>query len=490
MRYLSALCFLFVSFNLVAQDFAPGGVDGVWQWWHPSSINSESHEWVMNRERLSYSGTESRLLNYWPSPNWQQLPLPAPIQLPDNFGSSSTLFVVYQPPVLGQEEVLWSWQQGNHPPLVSTNKRMADLDERRYLNFLDDRLVTRLQTYQQVIAPNAVAEAQLFAFGQLTTPVSIPAQQWSGPIAEFVFFSRTLEKEEQQRVESYLALKYGTTIGFAGIGTDYLSSTRQVVWNAQQNKDYHHRVFGLGRDSGSNWEQGRTASAEAKDLLELRLKDSPAQNGLRSTTLPDQNFFLVGDNNGLLEWDNHPDEADWEILEREWKAQITGSFATQEMELQLDLGRWLGPETDAYEYQLIASISEHDFALAEGVTFPMESLTKGRFGQFAEIVWPDNDQVYFTFIRRPKLESSSLQQALRLYPNPVSSDRTWQWQLRMEHTTLLTASLTNAKGQMLWERQYPADNYFASEEAPLPAGTYSLNLRAGTHTFTQKIVVQ
>ena len=34
------------------------------------------------------------------------------------------------------------------------------------------------------------------------------------------------------------------------------------------------------------------------------------------------------------------------------------------------------------------------------------------------------------------------------------------------------------------------ENYFAAEEAPLPAGTYSLNLRAGTHTFTQKIVVQ
>lgn len=490
MKHLSALCFFLASLSLTAQDIAPGGVSGAWQWWHPISQNTEQHEWVMGPEHISYALSESRMLNYWPSPNWQQLPLPAPLQLPETFTTSATLFVVYQPPVLGQEEVLWSWQQGNHPPLVSTNKRVADLQERRYLNFMDDRLATRLQTYQQVIAPHSESVVHTFAMGQLTTPASIPAGQWTGPIAEFVFYPKTLEKEEQQRVESYLALKYGTTLGFAGIGTDYLSSIGHTVWDAKRNKDYHHRVFGLGKDSGSAWEQGRSASAEAPDLVELSLQGSPHQNGLQATTLPDQHFFLLGDNDGLLAWSKHPDEADWEILDRSWKAQQTGSFAAQPMDLRLDLGRWLGPQTDAYEYQLIVSTSEYAFSLADGLSFPMESLTRGRFGHFVGITWPDNAQVYFTFIRRPKLERTSLPSALRLYPNPVSSDRSWQWQLRMEHPTLLEVKLSNVKGQVLWERQYPASNYFAAEEAPLPAGTYSLNLQAGNQTFTQKIVVQ
>ena len=489
MKQLLIAFLALLSMPILAQSAAPGGVNGAWQWWRSHSINAQAHQWQMGTEQFTFTETESNLVNYWPSPNWQFMTLPQRSSLPPSFTNSATIFVVYHPPVGEQEQVLWSWQVADHAPLVSTNKRLADLQERRYLNFFDERPGTRLQTYEYAEAQSVSGQAKTFALGQLTTPASIPAKKWTAPLAEFILFPKVLAADERARVESYLALKYGTTLGIAGKGTDYLSSSGLVLWEAKQNKDYHYRVFGLGRDNGSNWQQGHSCAAQAPDFLTLQLSEAPVQNGLRNLNLPDQTFLLIGDNDKLLEWQVHPTENDWEILSRHWRAAVKGNITDYPMEIRLDLGRWLGTATDAYEYQIIASKS-NQFPWDEIETYPQTELLKGRFGQFANINWPMGSQFHFTLARRLRANTNTKHVNLRVYPNPVQQQQTWQWQLRLEQESVLTANLTNLKGQQLWQRQYKSNTYFAAEEVSLLAGTYWLTLRTNTETFTQKIVVQ
>lgn len=486
------LILLIFSFNLAAlwaQQPSPGGIDGAWQWWRPQSTNTQQHYWQMGAERLPYAASESVLLNHWPSPNWLMLSQPPVLELSAGMGNAATLFIVYQPPADNKEEVLWSWQRGNQPPLVSTNKRLADLQKRHYLNFLHEQHATRLQTYRHAEG-NTQEGKTLFGFGQLTTPASIPAGQWAAPIAEFIFYPYLLEPTDQLQVESYLALKYGTTLGTPGQGFNYLSSTGLLLWEAEQNQDFHHRIFGLGRDDASGWQQGRSHSAEAPELVSLSLSGSPAQNGLAELPIPDQHFCLTGDNAAALEWIDIAD-ADGEVLDRKWLVQFTGNFSEFLTDIQFDLGRWLDSDVDAFEYSILVDAdASNGFQTAEAEHFTMTSLQKGRFGQFEGIHWPSSTQVIFTLARRPIATSQSELAALRVYPNPLAENKAWQWQLRLPNDTNLSVQLTNAKGQQLWQSHYPTSSYFAAEERPLPVGIYLLSLSTNTNTFSQKIVVQ
>ena len=162
------------------------------------------------------------------------------------------------------------------------------------------------------------------------------------------------------------------------------------------------------------------------------------------------------------------------------------------MDLQFDLGRWLGTDTEAYEYQLIAvPANRDDFPFAEATTYPLTNLQQGRYGRFENILWPDQQELLFTLVRRPTTATSNQQHALRVYPNPMSKQQSWQWQLRLTAPQPLTASLNNAQGQIYWwKRTYAPADYFAAEERPLPPGIYWLTLQTAAQTFTQKIVVQ
>ena len=61
---------------------------------------------------------------------------------------------------------------------------------------------------------------------------------------------------ERARVESYLAVKYGTTLlSSASAGTNYVNSQGNIIWDATANSAYHHDVAGIGRDDASLLDQ-------------------------------------------------------------------------------------------------------------------------------------------------------------------------------------------------------------------------------------------
>ena len=58
--------------------------------------------------------------------------------------------------------------------------------------------------------------------------------QFAGDIAETIVFSSALSENEQARVESYLAIKYGLTRNISGLSEaeeDYLAADGDIVWN-------------------------------------------------------------------------------------------------------------------------------------------------------------------------------------------------------------------------------------------------------------------
>jgi hypothetical protein len=68
-----------------------------------------------------------------------------------------------------------------------------------------------------------------FEVGQ--TPGGGSNRDFKGKYAEIIGYEDTLSDTERQKVESYLALKYGITLD-QSTAQDYLASDGTVVWNA------------------------------------------------------------------------------------------------------------------------------------------------------------------------------------------------------------------------------------------------------------------
>lgn len=78
-------------------------------------------------------------------------------------------------------------------------------------------------------------------------------------IAEILAYRGTLTPTQVNQIESYLALKYG-----ASLGSNYiLSDGSTTVWNTVTNAGYNNNIAGIGRDDDSGLSQKQSQSVNS-----------------------------------------------------------------------------------------------------------------------------------------------------------------------------------------------------------------------------------
>jgi hypothetical protein len=166
---------------------------------------------------------------------------------------------------------------------------------------------------------------------------------YEGQMGELIYFENyALTSQEIQRIESYLAVKYGITLGGA-TPTDYLASNAAVVWDATANATYHHNVAGIGRDDASLLSQPRSKSTGAGAAVEVD-KGGPLASDL--------DFILWGHDNATGSSNDVP--AGYVLrLRRVWKTSIAGTPGN--VDLTIDLNTLTGVPSDlaASKYTLL-----------------------------------------------------------------------------------------------------------------------------------------
>ncbi|MGX1023616.1 T9SS type A sorting domain-containing protein [Psychroflexus sp. MBR-150] len=149
---------------------------------------------------------------------------------------------------------------------------------------------------------------------------NIGAENFVGYFTEFISFPFELDANEKNRVESYLALKYGLTLN-----SDYKSSTNVRFWNI--NSAFSNNIFGVGKDDKSGLYQLIAESRNEQDLLVASVGPYAETNIIKQQelelTISDNHFILFGDNNGNLSL-NEPNEMFVSTLGRKWLSQNTG----------------------------------------------------------------------------------------------------------------------------------------------------------------------
>ena len=142
---------------------------------------------------------------------------------------------------------------------------------------------------------------------------------WDGYISEAIVYTGAVADADVVKIESYLAIKYGITLDNTGggINGDYQASDGSVLWDASINSAYHNDVAGIGKDRNSGLHQLKSKSVNSDAML-IMDHGSEFNNNL--------NFIMWGNNNGPLTVTTTGAYPKYmEILQRNWKASVTGS---------------------------------------------------------------------------------------------------------------------------------------------------------------------
>ncbi len=124
-------------------------------------------------------------------------------------------------------------------------------------------------------------------------------------IAEVIIYKADQTGTNRQKIQSYLALKYGLTLN-AGTATSYTASDGTVYWTG--NATYQNNIIGIGRDDNSVLAQRQSTSVAVSStspytnpssFLTIALGDRiQTSNAANTLAFPnDKAFFVVGDNN-------------------------------------------------------------------------------------------------------------------------------------------------------------------------------------------------
>ncbi|NBL64460.1 T9SS type A sorting domain-containing protein [Flavobacterium sp. NST-5] len=122
-------------------------------------------------------------------------------------------------------------------------------------------------------------------------------------VAEIITFdARKNDATERIRIESYLGIKYGITLGVNGTSQNYVDSDNSVIWNIAANDGYNFNIAGIGRDDISRLTQKQSRSSNDVNDVVIALGDVVATTNTANTNnfANNKNFLLWGHNNGTL----------------------------------------------------------------------------------------------------------------------------------------------------------------------------------------------
>jgi hypothetical protein len=145
-------------------------------------------------------------------------------------------------------------------------------------------------------------------------------------VPEFISYNVQLNAANLQKVESYLAIKYGWTLSQSS-AQNYVNSDGNAVWTASLNATYNGNIAGIGRDDISLLNQKQSKSVNAGFQPVIGLSNLYATNASNTNSFTaDKSFLVWGSDNGSAAFDitiiNNSINT---LMARKWRAQESGT---------------------------------------------------------------------------------------------------------------------------------------------------------------------
>jgi len=154
-----------------------------------------------------------------------------------------------------------------------------------------------------------------------------------GNLSEVIAFRRDLSPADRDRVQSYMAVKYGMTLGTTSSPLNYKASNDTAIWTGSAT--YQNNITGIGRDDISMLNQKQSKSENPTGLVTIGHGNTIAVDNASNSNnfTDDRDFLLFGDNNGNLAWSATGAPAGQQKLGRVFRVQNTGSVGSVKVQV-------------------------------------------------------------------------------------------------------------------------------------------------------------
>ncbi len=237
-------------------------------------------------------------------------------------------------------------------------------------------------------SPNTI---QPFRVGKGATEKVEGAYPWSGDISEIIVYANALSDLERNRVESYLAIKYGITLNQSSTYPDYRDSLGTVIWSQSINSTYTNDIAGLGVDVASSLNQKVSTSINTDAIVTLATTNNFSTSNTdtsRVTLGSDRSFLLWSNNNGASTWSSTDAPMNAKILNRVWKVQKTG--IQNSVSIQVDV--------DDIDFNIDAFVGKLYLVKGDDLStaYPLEMTQNGSLWSISNIEFRDGE--LFSFV--------------------------------------------------------------------------------------------
>lgn len=297
----------------------------------------------------------------------------------------------------------------------------ADIDQFVWTVFFDSTSVAGLTTkrlktfmmdkeYEDSTGSSVVLNATSIGWLNMTTDtttnyISIgnrDSVNLVGKMAEFILFNRELDTAERLLVQSYLALKYGTTL----FESDYIDSKGRILWDYDENIQYKQEIAGIGKDTVTGLFQKQSAGDGGENLLCIGAGTIGESNLMNAYDIATDDFLVWSSNNAALDVLQAGANDDYEISNlssKQWLIQVTGESARQ-IPTQLTL-RADSIDFDGKCYLVIDQSGNADFTMENCELVKSDSIDSNNKVFFSGIKWDtdSSSKDVFTFLFGNKL---------------------------------------------------------------------------------------
>ena len=369
-----------------------------------------------------------------------------------------TSFQVVIPTVDAENATLVSGQT------LITSRRVAEPNSGQYINFADNipANVPRIMSVRQRMSesnPTTVSMADL------------PLTANSDSICESIIFDKLLSCRERQKVDTYLALKYGITIDQTN-PSSYIGCDGRVVWNAVANAEFSHHIFGICNDTISRFYTRENTSAENTDLLKIT-----------ADTLSPMSYVVLGDDNNSLKYiceDGLPKR-----LGRTWRVSITGE-TPETVNIAFDAER--------IEEAFHLEADEHYWLSINDTAYLKSADLGSLMAQFDDV--PLRDGMTFTIIaargdEQPKLEAANAADdsiyAVSAAPNPTTDGRV-HLRIRLREVTDVKVGLHSLDGHRYAVQSGSGSDFYCITVTLPSEGVWVATVESGNGKRSYKLI--
>jgi hypothetical protein len=275
------------------------------------------------------------------------------------FKSPQTVFTVAQTDN-ALEQILWHLHPNDSTHFIMTNYRLADLRSDVYINLEDHHSIKPfLATFVMEKSPDHSSESNAVLHLGNTTRADIPAAAMTGSFGDIILYDRILTHNEQCRVESMLAIKYGIHKS-SFYSPHYLSADGSIIFDGWRWSDYAHDIAGIGRDDQSDLYQPRSMSTQTDLPLTISVNEVLNSESNQDEVLLDGTFLMWGHDDSPF----NPKESDQIVIpfHRKYMVQLTNWNSETKTDLELNLEKnqiYLSP--NEYMYLGIDENMDQDF---------------------------------------------------------------------------------------------------------------------------------